>query len=200
MNVERFHALAQALRSDLEQTQLLQRLRDVQNALHQLIEEPHAGHQEGVGSSLEALHGALEESTVNGFSAAWTELLKETGLHEKLGARLRDSLDELFQRTQLTPSLAKEVIDTRVSETGRLQEILDNIIEGFPELNIGSEELEGEECEIGFLIPEAAIDHRLDRFANELDEFNSIFRTFAEIATEKPANFEIRTISSGDIW
>lgn len=198
MNVERFHALALALKSDLEETELPQRLRDVQNALQQLIHEPHASHQEGVGHSLDALRGALEQSVVERFSPAWKRLLEGIGFHEKLGAPLRSSIDELFQRTQLTPALAKQEIDKRVYETGRLQEILDHIASGFPELNIGSEELEGEDCEIGFLIPEAAIDHRLDRFADELKEFNSIFRTFAEVATEKPADFEIRTVSSGD--
>jgi hypothetical protein len=73
---------------------------------------------------------------------------------------------------------------------------LDNLLTAFSQLQIGSEELEQGDCEVGILVPRTFVDNRLDKFSDELAELNRIFGVFAEISTGSRPGFEIRTISS----
>ncbi len=199
MNAERLHALVLKLKGDLSETKLINRLQQLQGSLQQVMNQPNPNHQQAVGEALKSVYEALENSIVDDFSPAWTELLKDIGYFDYLGSQLKNNLDDVFSRTQITPTIAIEEIQKWLAELTKLQSAVDQLSKALPNLYIGAEELDPGQCELGFIIPREAVDSRLDEFTNELKEFGIIFRTFSEIATGKCENFQIRTISSSDL-
>ena len=76
---------------------------------------------------------------------------------------------------------------------------IDDLISGFEGLNIGADDIEPGECEIGVLVPRDYVKNLLNDFGEELIELNKILSVFAELSTGSRAGFEIREISSSDL-
>ena len=198
MNIERFYALMLAVKSDLDATGLLQRLYDLQNALQEVInrQEPH--HQEAVGHALRSVREAIDRSEVDRFGPSWKELLTDSGFGEVLGSALGANIDTAYQQNNITPSIAKEEIQSHINELERLNSVADRITDALGDLGTGGDELVEEECEIGVSIPREVVNGQLERFIEELKEFDAIFRIFSEVATEETQQFELCGLAASD--
>lgn len=196
MNAERLHALAYLLNDDLNRIELSGRLQGLIDSLQEMINQADENHQQMMAGALDAVYAALDESVVNTLSPAWIQLLKEMGCHEFLGPQLREKLVGCINQNQITPSLAQEKIRTWHSEIERLTGALSEITNALPQINIGREELEPGQCELGFLVPREVVNNNLSEYVKELRQFELIFRTFSEITTGKAEEFKVRTISS----
>jgi hypothetical protein len=126
-------------------------------------------------------------------------MLTEIGYSESLGDAARRRLNESFRQAEVTPTLVKEEVDVLKGEIIGLNNAVNQAISAFEVLSIGSEELDPGECELGFMIPRAAIEYRLDAFADECKEFDFIFGTFSEVVTGHRDHYRISTISSSDL-
>ena len=199
MNAERLNALLHHLRDDLKRTNLKQLMTQLTASLQQLVQNPHPQHNQNVSAALKAVLAAVENSQIDSLSPAWKQMLEEIGYSECMGQRVAERLNDSFRQAEITPSIVKEEVDKLNAEVTKLDGAINNGIKAFSALTIGFEDLGAGECELGFLIPKASIDFRLDEFADECREFDFIFGTFSEIVTGERDGYRIRTISSSDL-
>ncbi len=200
MNVERLHAIAAELRRDLDETATLSTLQNLVSSLSNQISQPQQPQfQQQTSQYLKQLLTALEDARVNTFSPTWQQVLEELGAKKLTGAALVQTIEDVFARNQITPSVAQQDLQALLSQLQQLSSALDQLLAGFRTLKVGSEDLDPGECELGVLVPRAFLDNRLDRFAGELEELNQIFSVFSEISTGSRPGFEIKTISSTDL-
>ncbi len=187
-----------AVKSDLDGTGLLHRLYDLQKALQEVINRPEPHHHEAVGHALRAVYEAIDHSEADGFGPSWTGLLAASGFGGVLGSALRANIEAAYRQNNITPSIAKEEIQQHINDLERLSSVAERATGALGELGKGSEDLVAEECEVGFTIPRGAVEGRLDKFIEELREFDGIFRILSEVATEEPGSYELRSLGSSD--
>jgi hypothetical protein len=200
VNVERLNAMTAALRADLSRTDILGQLQQLVSALLNQVNQPgQPVYEQQVSQFYESLRTALANSVINSFSPTWQQVLEELGIANLLGQRLEYSIEDIFSRNKITPTIAQQELQQILTELQAFISSLDNLSAAFRQLQIGSEELERGDCEMGILVPRTFVDNRLDRFSEELVELNRIFGVFAEISTGSRPGFEIRTISSSDL-
>jgi hypothetical protein len=200
MNAERLLAVAFAVIVDIDKTKVDVTLQAILKSLQNQVKEPQAPQfQQQVSKHLTTLATSLKDAPSNSFSPAWKETLKELGLHDLLGANLLSRIQEIFQRNQITPSVAFDELQIISNQLTTRKASLEQIIASFRNLGIGAEELQPGTCEVGVLIPRLAINNKLNEFASDLNELNRIFGAFSELTTGTRPDFDIRSISSSDL-
>jgi len=197
LNAERLHAIARALREDIEQTNAPDLLHQLAGALQQQVANPSDPNlQQQVSSLRQQLDEALAQAPSSSFSPAWQQALEELGIADLFGEGLRAAVQEVFERNQITPAAAAEEL-TKLS--GRLAQIntdLEGLMSALETFNIGAEELAFGEYEVGVLIPRVAVSNKLKPFARELIDLDRILLPFEELTTGERPDYEIRSISS----
>lgn len=200
MNAERLHVIARAIRSEMQELNLIQNLQQLVGSLQNQINQPQQpSHQQAVSQKLRELYEQLEKAPSNRFSPAWRQVFEEIGAQRLLGSHLAGRLRAVFERNQITPAIALDEIRAIHQETSSLESAINQVTTAFTALRISAQDLEPGQCEIGVLIPRMAVDNRLDEFADELREIDFIFATFSEVVTTKRDSFEIRSVSSSDL-
>jgi hypothetical protein len=199
MNVERLHAITIAVLDDLKKTATESTLSSLVSALQNQINQPQQpDFQKQVSTNLQQLEDVLSSAPSNDFSPAWKQTLKELSISNILGDNLRIRIKDIFERNQITPSVAHQELNEILQEISNCQSSFTQLVSALEKLKIGAEELEAGKCEIGVLLPRIAVQNKLSEFADELKELNGIFNTFSELTTGKRPGFEIRSISSSD--
>jgi hypothetical protein len=208
MNAERLHAIAKALAEEEGYTESLPLLKTLAEKLKQ-VNEAQANYQgnpqqitkiqQQFAEAREKLYGALTSAPSDDFSPSWRQVLNEMGGAGLFGAYLKSTIEDIFQRNQITPAVALEQLQKLAAKVEKFEDAVESLISSFQLFGIGDETLDPGKSEIGMLIPRRAVDNRLTDFADELNEMGFILNTFAEIATGKPDDLSIRTISSSDL-
>jgi hypothetical protein len=199
MNAERLHAIILDLHKEMTKTNTVVKLQELINALTRVINQPHPSHQQELSLNLLAMYNALNNAASDEFSPAWRQTVREIGGEVFFGKTLKSKIETIFTRNQITPVLALTELQQLHKELQLFNTVLDQCSASLKHLNIGDEKLSPGECEIGILIPRAAVQNKLIDFANELNELGSILNTFAEVATGSKDDLAIRTISSTDL-
>lgn len=200
MNAERLHAILRNILEDLQKTNLENTLKELIDHLQQQVNQPSQPQpQQQVSKTLTLLNDSLERAPSNDFPPTWRQLLEEMSCDEYLGNKVRDKIEAIFSRNQITPSIALDEIRQIYAEVQKLGQAINNIIPGFDYLKIGSDDLEPGECELGILIPRAFVEDKLRNFGDELVELDKILKVFDEISIGSRPGFEIREISSSDL-
>lgn len=200
MNAERLHAIAIAVRDDLQQTDVVTHLQQMRDSLQNQVNQPQdPSHQQRLSELFQQLAQSLESAQSNQFSPAWQQLLEEVGGRVLLGAPLLATIREIFERNQITPSVALDELQGLHQQVEQLDNSVNGLISSMSQLHIGAEELEPGGCEVGVLIPRSSVENKLDEFGRELSRLHKILGVFAELVTGARPGFEIRTISSTDL-
>jgi hypothetical protein len=199
MNVERLHAIAIATRADLQSTAVVRTMQQLRDALRGQVNAPQEpGHQQQVAGFLQQLSAALADAPSNNFPPTWRQVVEELGMARLLGEELITTVTEVFERNQITPSVAADEIDSLTADLEALNANLDQLVSTLAHFGIGSETLEEGEAEVGVLIPRPAVDNELAGLGSELVELKKLFGPFSEIATGSRPPLHVRSISSSD--
>lgn len=200
MNAERLHRILKFVRDELDTSQEINHLQQLRNGLRAQISQPQdTNHSAVVANALKSLRSILPEVESNNISPSWQQLLQELGLYDLMGDRLLTQIESIVQRNNITPTIAFDEIDSLLSQLNNLKKGIDELLSGFQSFDIGEEELQLHECEVGILIPRKAVDNRLDKFRKELDDLDFILKHFSEITLGEQQPLEINTISTCDI-
>lgn len=199
MNAERLHAIVRAVRNDLATTASVQTLQSLRDALQNQVNQPQqANFQQQVSSLRTSLLSSLDSAPSNSFSPTWREAISELGLADLLGSRLGERIDEIFSRNQITPSVAHREIQALFDQLTLAGQMLERIELGFSHFKISAEELNPGECEVGVLVPRAAVKNNLKALGLEFAELSEILGVFSEIGSGERPDLEVREISSSD--
>lgn len=199
MNVERFHALARAVRSEMQSAEVTPLVEQLNAAIHQVVQEPaEPGHQQTLSNLRGQLDTALRRAPSNAFSPVWRQALDELKLTDLVGDALRARIESIFERNKITPSAAAEELAPIAEEVRRLDEALNRVLSGFEFFEIGAEELAPGEFEIGFVIPREAVDEELSHLGREFVKLHRILGPFLELSTGTRDDVRLRSISSSE--
>lgn len=199
MNAERLHAIALEVRKDLSETNTPELLSQLAAGYRQLAQNPgDTTQQQQVASLRDQLDEALGRAPSNDFSPAWRQTVEELGVSDLLGMELRSSAQEIFDRNELTPGAAADAFDELAGRVQALGTSVDQLIAALEWFEIGAEELEYGEFEIGLLIPREAVEGQLKPLGRELLKLDQILLPFVELSTGSRPDFEVRSISSSE--
>ena len=197
MNAERLHAIADAIYEEMAAQDTSTRFTELRDALRQSVNEPgNGGPQQRVSDLRRQLDDTLSDAPSNRFSPAWREALEEMDIASLVGQQLRDRIEAIFERNNITPSTAADELDPIVDQVTSLFAALGNVRDGLSSLKIGAEELEPGEVEIGFLIPRDAVKDELEELGKEFIKLQQILDPFLELTTGSREGVRVRTISS----
>jgi hypothetical protein len=200
VNAERLHVIALALKSDFTSSKLLQSFAKLNSELQNVINSPgQPQYQTEVSEARARISKVLQRSPTNSFSPTWKQVLAEIGASELVGIELDERIAEIFSRNQITASVALQELQALEGQLQSLVTALDQLLGAYRQLEIGAEELEPGECEVGVLIPRSFVSNRLEKFSDELEKLDKIFGVFSELAEGSRPGFTIRTISSSDL-
>lgn len=199
MNAERLHAIVNAVREDVRTWNVTGLMEQLVSALQNQVNQPTAPQfQDQVGHHFRGLSEALTKMAINSYVPTWKQTLDETGVRRLLGNSLKEQIEAILLRNQITPSVALQELQELHRALQTLMTALENLTNGLDRLAIGSEELKAGECEVGLLVPRGFVDNRLDKLGDEISELDHILEVFAEVATGSRPSFVVRTISSTD--
>lgn len=199
MNVEKLNSLAYDIVEENKTLQYVAKFQNVINTLQNVITQPQQPqHQTNLSNQLTALKEALFKSLVNDLSPAWYQVLVELEVNDVLGDNLYQKIEKILSQNQITPAKAKQELDTYFSKLNTKMTGFKNIVTGLETLEIGYDELEEGECEIGVLIPRDYIKNDLGKLGEEIKELTFIFNNYSELITGKKESFQIRNLSTSD--
>ena len=148
MNAERLHRILLELQKEYEVKFVLVKLNDVRNHLQNQVNQPQQPtHQQNLVAELKNLKEILENSDTNSFSPGWNQVVDEIGGTNLFGNNLLERIESIFESNQITPAAALQEINQIVELSQSLKEAIDNVVDGFYKLKIGSDNLEQGECE-----------------------------------------------------
>ena len=199
MNIEKLNSLANDIVLENKKLQFVAKFQNLLNTLQNVIAQPQQPqHQKNLTTQLTDLKESLINSLVNNLSPAWYQVLVELQIDEVLGLKLIDKIDMIFSKNQITPANAKIELDKIFTVLNQKINGFTNIVSGLKILNIGLDELEEGECEIGVLIPRKYIKNDLGKFGDEIKELTFIFSNYSELIIGKKESFQIRNISTSE--
>lgn len=199
MNVERLHAIAKAVNAEIRQMDLVGKMTALQSALTNQANSPQEpSYQQNVATSRQSLVDVLAEAPSDGYTPTWRQAIEELGFDDLLGAQLLERIHEIFNRNQITTSVARDEVTQLTADLQELVTALQSMLESFAYFEIGSEDLEPGEAEVGVLIPRPAVKEELSKLGEEFEELQKILGPFLELAEGSRPPLKVRTISSSD--
>lgn len=198
MNAERLHAIVKALEKEMDEHDIVSLMNRLVSSLRSLGQTSNANTQQSVASARSAMYQALENNQVDQFSPTWKQVVRDIGGEDLFGEALLQKIRASIEKNQMTPSVAAEELEPVRERLEQFHDALTKATAALDMLKIGDEKLDPGECEIGLLIPRAAVGSRLLDLTNELEEFGFILNTFSEVVTGKTDDLTVETISSSD--
>ncbi|MFA5805786.1 MAG: hypothetical protein WC879_14200 [Melioribacteraceae bacterium] len=199
MNVERLHHIITVLETEMSGKSTSSNLQNLISSLQNVVNSPQASYQQNLSTSIKTFYSSVTNVSSDNFSPTWRQILSEIGAVPIFGRELKQNVENIIARNQMTPAVALEELKVLQKEIESFETALKNTISAFRQFKIGDETLAPGECEIGILIPRKEVKNQLLDFANELDEMGFILNTFAEVATGKKDELIIRNISSSEL-
>ncbi len=199
MNVEKLNSLAYDIVEESKKLNYINKFKNVINSLQQVINQPQQQtHQTNLSQHLDELHSALAKSLVNDLSPAWYQALVELEIDDIFGSNLSNQIESIISRNQITPATAQEELSSIFNKFSAKMTGFTNLVSGLKQLEIGYDELEEDECEIGILIPREFFENDFENLTLELKEITFILNNFSELITGEKQSFQIRNLSTTD--
>jgi len=199
MNVEKLNSLSFDIVEENKKLQYVTKFQTVVNTLQNVISQPQQPqHQTNLTNQLNALKDALSKSIVNTLSPAWYQVLVELEIDDVLGTKLYTAIEQIISQNQITPATAKQELDILFNKLNTKVTGFTNVVNGLETLEVGYDELEEGQCEIGVLIPREYIKNDLGKFGEEIKELTFIFNNYSELITGEKKSFEIRNLSTSE--
>lgn len=200
MNTERLHAICIDLKESIDSASLPSKLKTISGNLQNIVNNPQdATQQQALSKNLKDIFDILSDFNTNYYSPAWRQVLDDLGGSPLLGQELEFRITKILDNNKITPATALQEIQLLFQELQKFKGAIDGVVASFKQLQIGSEELEPGECEVGILIPRKAVHNNIQEFGKELQDLNFIFGTFSELASGDRETFKIKSISSSEL-
>ena len=174
----------------------MQQLRDALRNQANAPQEP--SHQQQVSDALNRLTSTLPNAPSNGFPPTWQEVLDELHLSPLLGNQLLESVQETFDRNQITPSIAADEVQRLTEQLESANNTVNQLVSSLASLEIGSEDLDVGDAEVSVLIPRSAVNEGLEALGDEFVDLQKLFGPFLEMGIGSRPPLRVRSISSSD--
>jgi hypothetical protein len=199
MNAERLHAVARAVKRELDEMQIVAILNRLRQGLEEQVNAPaEPGPQQQVSTARQELASALSAAPSNTWPVADQQLVEELGISDVLGSRLFQRIDAILARNEITPTVARDEIIPIHDRLTQVDQHLASLFSAFDFFSIGAEELPDSDCEVSFSIPRPAVRDELNALGDEFVALRRILGPFQELVLGSRPGVEVRSISSSD--
>jgi len=198
MNAERLHAVVRVLRDEITKLNIFGQFQNLVNYLQAVVQQSNSSTQQNLANGIQAFNSAVTDSAVDKFSPGWKEMLSQIGGSRFFGQALKTKVDATLAANQLTPTVAYNELNNLLSEMQKFQQALEGAGGALSSFKIGFEDLAPGQAEIGMLIPRDAVHNQLGELTSELEDLAFILNTFSEVATGKPDDLIISTVSTSE--
>ena len=200
MNVEKLHAIADAMLEDYKHHDVRGKMKNLSDCLNNTITYPEdPEYQKELAAQLVELKGLLPTLRNNSYPPSWMEIVSHIGGEQYIGVNFLEKITQIIESNAITPVNAYDEIYEAYYGLDMFIDTLNSLVKSCKHLNIDMEELQPGECELGIVVPRKEVSNSLRDFGKELQELNKLFSVFAEISTGSRENFTIRKISSSDL-
>lgn len=200
MNTTKLHIIATDLLSELSRTNTVSLLQKSIQALQQQIAQPQQPNfQQQLSNNLGSLYSVLESSPVENYSPAWRDALVELRVSEEFGLNLSRKIRNIFERNQITLQTALDEMISIQKGITDTENNLKGLVVGLNYFGVGEDELEGDECEVGLIVPREFVKDNMKTFGLELVQLEKMLLVFSELVTGEREPLKIRQISSSEL-
>lgn len=200
MNTTKLHIITKALVQELRRTDSVSLMQQAIQSLQNQINQPQQpSYQQQLSNHLSNLYSNLDSSPVDGFSPAWRDALEELGIADQFGARLQESVRDIFEKNQITPQTAFQELQKIHKDISDTESNLSGLVNALEYFGVGEDTLARNECEVGIIVPRSYVDDNLKKFGSELVELEKLLLVFSELATGQREPTSIRQISSSEL-
>jgi len=195
MNAERLHAVARAIKDELESLSVVAHLDALVAGLQGLTSQPaDAAAQQQLSDARTALQ-RLATAPSNSWPASDQQVADELGLRGVLGEELLQRIEGVLARNEMTPAVAVSEITPIAEEARQASAQLTALVAALAFFEIGADEPAGD-AEIIFTIPRDAVHEELHELGEEFTELWRILAPFQELVTGNRGGIPVETISS----
>src|SRR5262245_46104336 len=120
MNAERLHAIANALKAELAET-------NSPALLRALVDGLQGADPQAIANARDQVEAALRKAPSNEFSPAWRQAVEELGVARLLGDGLLAQVRSILERQELTLPAAAADLAPLADELERLDQALDSL-------------------------------------------------------------------------
>lgn len=200
MNAEQLHTVSTIVIDDVQETEILRHLSKFSSALNSLSTNPgDENSQRHVRDIKLRLFDSLERLKLKRWPAGLRQTIAELGGPNFDSDEIKTTIEKSLQTEAMTPATVRERVDEISSEITTFVGKLETLNSAFSDLGIVEQQLQSGEVELGVLIPRRHIDNRLDKFAEEVANFDRALKSFSVVATGTREDFAITYISASDL-
>ena len=200
MNAEQLHTLCTVIIDDVQETELLRHFSKFVDALNSLTNNPRDENaQRNVHDVRLRLFDSLEQLKLKRWPAGLRQTIAELGGPTFDSNEIRNTIERSLQTEAMTPATVQDRVDDIGSKITTFVGKLETLKNAFSDVGIVEQQLQPGQVELGVLIPRRHIDNRLDKFAEEVTNFDRALKSFSVVATGTREDFEITYISASDL-
>jgi hypothetical protein len=198
VRAELLHELATKLKAEIESTDIVTLLTELDQSLQNQINSPSEATQEAVSTVKQKIIIALNAAPSNSFSPAWQKLLLQAKIKTLFGKAFLALVQKALTTVGVTPSEAQKDIRKLLTNQKQLTTRTAEVLAGLEYYEVRSDILKPGEFEVMIEIPGSAIGDELKQFGREALDINNILLVFEEISTGTREPIKIRALASSD--
>jgi len=200
MNTERMKTILEQIGNELDTTNIIERLRGLENSLQQEARQPGVASAETqVKSQIEELLAALQRAPSSEQGDVWRHCVQELELRDALAGSIEERVRTIIGKNQLAPAVAAGEIAALRESLTETRRIIGQTVESLAHFGVREAPIPAEMAEVGILIPKAAVSNTLHEFGTEAADLGQIINSIAEAVTGSVQNTQIKAISSSEI-
>jgi hypothetical protein len=193
--------LAEALRflvNDEVEFETQEKLVAVRDALTNLVSNPaEPAFQKTFSESLQALRETLE-TLIETYSPSQRERIFALGARPYFTPQLATKITQSVSQNPISPSVTLELMNKLISQRQAFVDNARTTLDGLTHFGVEESELSDGEADVGFEIPRAIFDNKLNGMIKELRTIQRIIRVFSEVRTGEVSEIEVHDISASD--
>ncbi|MCC8434482.1 hypothetical protein HP567_007945 [Brevibacillus sp. M2.1A] len=203
MNVGKFHYVIYTVETEIRKNNLLALLDQFRSSFSTYLSQRSTESNEEFKSSLENFKTATDSCPSNNFTVSEQNILQQLKLNEMHGSELTgkglyNKVLNALTINNVTLADALQQINEVYNNLSTFYSTIKRIDDSFTELQIEFDDMERNECEIGYLIPRDITDNTMKGLIHEFKSIDDFLTTIKEIVSEEASSTKIRTISNSE--
>jgi len=198
MDTERLLDLLTDLESELSQG-FEKRVTALITAYTQARDTPAQDHTAVISKARTELLGYLAEAQQNHYPPTRLAMMRRLGADTLFGDLARARIERAILEAHSGPATVVTLLDEFRTELLRFRQAASATRKGLLGMGVELSERPPDECEVGIVIPSAMTGEKLTPLTEQLNRWNKILRTFAELAGEDEREITVKAVASGSV-
>lgn len=198
MNIERLKEVITAINYDLQTTNLIKNIEKLITAIDQVMQSPQPAHEKQLVDTKTLVIEAIDSSRMDDLSRTWRPYIRDLGIEELLGSRLKSRIEEVFARNQITRANVSSEIKAMRDELIKYRDAFQQLLKGMSVLNLSAHHADPSLVEVSILFPKKEFAGTLGGFGEDVKFFAEVIGLFSEVATGTREEPELLQLSNPD--